>query len=216
MSTPAFAHVNSPRGAVQALTFYWSVSLLEWVRGTQPSGGGGGGGTVDQGTGGSSDWAVHDDAIGTVTDMQALPAGSDGTVISQLKTIAALADSQLFAQTVTGTNITGINGVPPAQGAGGANGTVLRVVEANDSAVTVAAQGIRIDAAPYTLVLEYDGTNNPIYIGKASQGSLKSAAAWQIRKLTWDGSSNVTDIQFANGSPAYNAIWNNRGSFAYS
>lgn len=69
---------------------------------------------------------------------------------------------------------------------------------------------------PLTTALAFDGSNNPIYIGSALQGSAKSAGAWQIRKLTYDGSNNVTDIQFANGSDAFNAIWNDRASLSYS
>lgn len=38
-------HVNSPRGAVQSLTYYWSVANLDWEEGVQATGGGGPGGS---------------------------------------------------------------------------------------------------------------------------------------------------------------------------
>lgn len=67
----------------------------------------------------------------------------------------------------------------------------------------------------YTMVIEYDGSNNPIYIGKAKYGTLKSAAKWQIQKLTYSG-TNPTDIQWANGEDAFVNIWDNRAALSYS
>jgi len=68
----------------------------------------------------------------------------------------------------------------------------------------------------YTLALDYDASNNPIYVGRASQGTAKASAGWQIRKLSFDANNNVTDVQYAGGVSAFNAIWNNRVSLAYS
>lgn len=76
------------------------------------------------------------------------------------------------------------------------------------------AQLTRIDAI-YTVAVAYDVDDNPIYLGKAAQGSSKASAVWQIKKLTFSG-ANVTDIQYANGSTAFNQIWNDRASFSYS
>ena len=66
----------------------------------------------------------------------------------------------------------------------------------------------------FTSAFEYDANNNPIYIGTAAPGSAKSAAAWQIRRLTYSG-TNVTDIQYANGTLDFTASWNNRASLSY-
>ena|SRR3990167_745987 len=67
-----------------------------------------------------------------------------------------------------------------------------------------------------TTVLDYDGSNNLIYSGLASPGSSKAVAVWQIKKYTYDGSSNLTDIQYADGNLEYDNIWNNRASGSYS
>lgn len=83
----------------------------------------------------------------------------------------------------------------------------------NAGSVTVTGT---IAASLFTTALEFDGSNNPIYLGTATQGSLKSDPAWQIRKLTFDGSNNVTDIKFAGGSSASTSIWDNRASYTYS
>lgn len=68
----------------------------------------------------------------------------------------------------------------------------------------------------HTTALEFDVNDNPLYIGLAKQGSAKSAAKWQIRKLTWDVSDNPTDIQYANGVTDFNQVWNDRASLSYS
>lgn len=80
--------------------------------------------------------------------------------------------------------------------------------------------GTRGNAEPYdgpvTQALDYDGSNNPIYIGLAPIGAAKADAAWQIRKLTFDGSNNLTDVKYANGSIRFNEVWDNRASLSYS
>jgi len=63
--------------------------------------------------------------------------------------------------------------------------------------------------------IDYDGSNNPIYIGKAKIGTLKSEPSWQIKKFTWTG-ANLTDIQWANGTDSFANIWDNRVSLSYS
>ena len=68
-------------------------------------------------------------------------------------------------------------------------------------AVTV--ETTRVDDLPkYTEVIEW-GASGPVYHGLALPGSAKSAAAWQIRKFTYDGSGNVTDVQFKLGDPSF-------------
>lgn len=46
--------------------------------------------------------------------------------------------------------------------------------------------------------------SNARYIGTA-----KSAALWQIRKLTYDANGDLIDI-------AYEYVWNNRVTYSYS
>jgi hypothetical protein len=65
------------------------------------------------------------------------------------------------------------------------------------------------------LRLEYDGSSNPIYVGLAAPGTLVSQSLWLIRKLTFDGSGNVTAIQYANGVPLFDQVWNDRASLSY-
>ena len=64
-------------------------------------------------------------------------------------------------------------------------------------------------------LIEYS-SGNPVYIGRAAPGTLTSAAAWQIQKLTYDVNDNVTAIQFAGGTNDYNQIWTSRAALVYS
>lgn len=68
----------------------------------------------------------------------------------------------------------------------------------------------------YTKVLDYDASNNILYSGEALPGSGKAAAVWQIKKYLYDASSNLTDIQYANGNKNYTNVWNDRASLSYS
>ncbi|WP_169829529.1 hypothetical protein [Desulfatibacillum aliphaticivorans] len=67
-----------------------------------------------------------------------------------------------------------------------------------------------------TTKIEYDGNGNPLYVGLAAPGSSPSSACWQIKKFTYDGSQNVTDVEFAEGSNAYDRVWDNRASYTYA
>lgn len=67
--------------------------------------------------------------------------------------------------------------------------------------------------------LDYVGGTNPIYIGVAAPGSLTSAAAWTIQKLTYDANNNVTAVTWAtvtNGKPSGTEIWDSRAALTYS
>lgn len=72
-----------------------------------------------------------------------------------------------------------------------------------------------VELAQHTSTYEYDGSGNVIYIGRALPGTAKTATGWQIQKLTWSGTT-MTDIQWANGTRDYTAIWNDRASLSYS
>jgi YD repeat-containing protein len=69
----------------------------------------------------------------------------------------------------------------------------------------------------YTWAFDYDVSNNPIYIAKAHRGNSNEAdPVWQIRRLTYDASNNVTRIKWANGSANFDQVWNDRTTLTYS
>ena len=63
--------------------------------------------------------------------------------------------------------------------------------------------------------MEYDGSGNLIYYGKAAPGTAVGASAWQIRRLDYDGSGNLTDILFAGGTKDFVKAWTGRAGYAY-
>ncbi|MCA6515156.1 MAG: hypothetical protein IM577_06110, partial [Chitinophagaceae bacterium] len=54
---------------------------------------------------------------------------------------------------------------------------------------------------------------NTIFIGLADPGSSASSAVWQIKKIVFSG-ANISEL-LANGSDAFDQIWNNRNSLTY-
>lgn len=68
----------------------------------------------------------------------------------------------------------------------------------------------------YTTAKDKDANGNDLYIGLALPGTAKTAARWQIKKLTYDAAQFITDIQFANGSADFAFVWNDRANYAYS
>lgn len=74
----------------------------------------------------------------------------------------------------------------------------------------------RLNASNLRYEIEYDASNNPLYIGIAAPGKLTSDASWMIKKLTWDGSNNLTSLKFAGGTSEFTQIWDNRASLSYS
>ncbi len=70
---------------------------------------------------------------------------------------------------------------------------------------------------PLAMQAEYSGTN-PIYVGEAPPGTAVTDAGWRIKKLTYDGSSNVTVVQWAINKGVYadwNCVWNSRATYTY-
>ena len=65
--------------------------------------------------------------------------------------------------------------------------------------------------------LDYEGRTDgqPVFVGWAEPGTATSAARWRIAKLTYVA-NQVTQVQWATGSIAYNQVWDNHASLAYS
>lgn len=63
-------------------------------------------------------------------------------------------------------------------------------------------------ASDFQVRIEYDGNDNPQYIGYAPKGSASSADVWIVYFLTYSG-TNMTLKQTAYGS------WDNRASLSY-
>lgn len=83
------------------------------------------------------------------------------------------------------------------------------------------AQGRVIPESFGDMAFEGDYTGNDlIYKGFARPGSATSAAVWQIAKMAYDGSHNLTSIKWpedsnSHASSDYQFVWDNRASYTY-
>jgi len=68
----------------------------------------------------------------------------------------------------------------------------------------------------YTVLIEYDASSNPVYVGEAEPGTVESAARWRIKKIAYDGSNNPTAVQWASGTQEFDKVWSQRSTYTYS
>jgi len=80
----------------------------------------------------------------------------------------------------------------------------------------IGTQHIITDSDRYTLAMDYSSATVLLYAGNADPGTLKSAARWQIKKMTYDGNGDLTDLQWADGNTKFDNVWNDRASLSYS
>lgn len=70
-------------------------------------------------------------------------------------------------------------------------------------------------APPYQQILDYQGGSLVVYVGWSTPGVATSDAKWKIRKFTYDGNNNVTQIRYAGKDVGFNQIWDNRTTLTY-
>lgn len=98
-----------------------------------------------------------------------------------------------------------------------ADGDVISMAEHGRSGGVSTGQGFKFtDTVTYATEMDYAGGSNPVYIGLANPGTATSEAAWQIKKLTYDTSGNLTTIQLANSAPNFDQVWDDRSSLTYA
>lgn len=68
----------------------------------------------------------------------------------------------------------------------------------------------------YIMRIQYDASQNPIYVGQANPGTAEGTAGWQIKKITYDANNNPTDVSYANGSEGFSFKWSLRTTYTYS
>ena len=76
-------------------------------------------------------------------------------------------------------------------------------------------KGVLVSINAINKPIQVDSTDaNNVYIGYAPTGSSTSAAVWRIQKIVTSGSDIA--ILSANGSDAFNNIYDDRASLSYS
>jgi hypothetical protein len=74
---------------------------------------------------------------------------------------------------------------------------------------------IDTDERRYSRLIEYDGSDNPIYVGEAVPGSSEDAAVWRIQHIEYSG-SNPTSVKWASGTEKFINTWSGRTSYQYT
>lgn len=66
-----------------------------------------------------------------------------------------------------------------------------------------------------TMRQDFDGGNQPIYIGEAVPGTAEGTGSWRIRKLAYT-SDKLTKVSWADGSGDFEKVWTSRAGYAYN
>lgn len=67
-----------------------------------------------------------------------------------------------------------------------------------------------------TQIMENDSSGRVVYLGTTEPGSSEDSLRWQIKKLTYDASGFITNVQFAQGSNEFKYSWTLRATYSYS
>ena len=107
------------------------------------------------------------------------------------------------------------NPLPVTLSGGGASGAAT-----SDNQVAIIAQlddiltALATDTEDKRLTVRLDEVSNTLfYVGKALIGKVDSDANWLIIRYTTTGV--VLKSEYANGSEAFNQVWNNRATLTY-
>lgn len=68
----------------------------------------------------------------------------------------------------------------------------------------------------FSLLFDYDGNGNQIYVGWAQPGTLSSSPTWRIMQENYNGSNQQTSVKWPNASTGFAFVWDNRTTYSYS
>jgi hypothetical protein len=114
-----------------------------------------------------------------------------------------------------GTVVDSNNPLPVTMSGGGASGGAT-----SDNQVEMIAQldeivtALNTDTEDKRLTVRLDQVSDTLfYVGKALIGKVDADANWLIIRYTQTGS--ILKSEYANGSEAFNQVWNNRATLTY-
>ncbi len=93
---------------------------------------------------------------------------------------------------------------------------VLVIDPTSERAITIFSDGTLLTGMRYIVAMSYNANGDIEYLGRATVATSSASAGWQIRKLTYDGSNNLTGWGYASGNILFDKIWDNRASYVYS
>lgn len=65
------------------------------------------------------------------------------------------------------------------------------------------------------LRIDYNASNDPLYLGLATQTATAGSNSWQIRKVFYDGNANLIRLVYASTSIKFDKNWNLRTGYNY-
>ncbi len=68
----------------------------------------------------------------------------------------------------------------------------------------------------YTIEVEYDVSNNPIYVGESKPGTNTVDLRWRIRRINYDAANNPLNVVWAEGNGNFDKAWSLRHGYTYS
>lgn len=67
----------------------------------------------------------------------------------------------------------------------------------------------------YTTEIEFDASNNPVYVGEAAPGIGTEEPSWRIKRIIYDASGNPLHVLWAMCNTNFDKIWSRRHDYAY-
>ena len=71
-------------------------------------------------------------------------------------------------------------------------------------------------SAPLTTLIDYNGTSNAVYVGRAAAGAITNDSMWQIEYITYNTSGNALTVQWSPNYKTFGDQWSDRDSLTYS
>lgn len=68
----------------------------------------------------------------------------------------------------------------------------------------------------YAVQIDYAGTSNPVYYGRADVGTQTYEPLWQIKQMVYDPNGNLLQVLWANGADTFLNVWDQRYQYKYS
>lgn len=92
--------------------------------------------------------------------------------------------------------------------------TLVSVVAAGPQGATGATGAGGDDEVPYRKVIDFID-DDTLYKGESDPGTLKGDALWRIQYIVINPTTGDTEISWADGTGAFDKIWDNRIGYTY-
>lgn len=119
--------------------------------------------------------------------------------------------SEVIGKVSAAPRVTGKGGIGPVQVKDTGGALIDPATKGEQQTIQGLLEDVKRSVTDYESRLDYDvrTDGNPVYVGKAPEGTATSATGWTIQKLTYDGSDRLTRAQVLTG------VWDDRASLGW-